>query len=407
MGLRTAALAALLSLPLPAAAQFVLSQDPRVELTGYVQALSGARRPPGALGNEWAGLHGGVVRLAWTGGFGDDVVVEVHQRLLSQVGSGVGVGGAGLGVSVVPERSFDLSTTLVEGEDTRIWHDLDRLSVTVYTGWADVTAGRQAITWGTAALFPVADLWGRFSPFEVDTQQKPGVDAVRALAYPAEGVELDLVVADAGSDEGVSAAGHVVLTRGWGDLRAGAGKFWDEAILLAGVTRVLEATTLRVEAALPYHLDRDRWEDPRITLGVDRPGVRWSWSGELHLNGLGAGEPEGYLEILQGEALARGESYLLGRLYAGGLVSWNPDEDGRARLSIAALGNLDDGSASLTPSASYDVGQSARLTLGGLFTVGDEPGLLQPPGGGQPVLRLRSEFGSYGRMAYLVLAVFF
>lgn len=397
----------------PASAQIQVLERPwgGVDLTGYVQTFTGAWRPPDAFAasgtDPWSGIHAAVARLAWTARFGERVVVEIHNRFQGEVGSTAGPGTAGIGITVVPERSVDLESVLLDGEDVRLRHDLDRLAVTVYTPVADLTVGRQAVTWGSAMLFPVADLWGRFSPFELDTQQKPGVDAVRALAYPGDGVEVDLVVADAGRDEGVSAAGHATFSRGWGDAMVGAGKFWDEVVLLAGVTRVLETTNLRLEGALPWSLDQDRRLDPRLTVGVDRIGVRWTLSAEVHWNGLGTGDPDRYLEVLQGDPLARGESYLLGRAYAGGLAVWSPDAEGRLRVALAVLANVEDPSASFSPSASYDLGQAGRITLGGLVPAGEEPELVVQPGMPVPAPRLRSEFGSYGRLGYLQLALYF
>lgn len=403
------ALVVVVGCPGPVRAQFVLADVPGLELemTGYVQSVSGAVRGPGALGGEWEGIHGAAARLAWTARLGESIVVEVHDRFLMRVGAGSELGAAGLGVSVVPERSFDLSGEILSGDDYRFWHDLDRLAATVYTRVADVTVGRQAVSWGSATIFPVADLWGRFSPFELDTQQKPGVDAVRALAYPLEGMELDLVVADAGKDAGASAAAHLTLTREWGDLAFGGGKFWDEAILLGGVTWVRETTNLRVEGALPWATDGGRPLDPRVTLGVDRLGVRWTWSAEAHFNGLGAGDADGYLSVLGGAPLARGESYLLGRRYLGGAVAWSPGEEGRLRIALSVLGNMDDGSATVFPAASYDLGQAGRITLGGLVGAGEEPAINDLAGAPFPVIELRSEFGSYGRMGYLQMALYF
>ena len=91
----------------------------------------------------------------------------------------------GFGVSVIPGRRWDLSSVFVDQERLRVWHDIDRLSLTWYTDFADITVGRQAITWGISNVYPVADLWAQFSPFELDTEEKPGVDAVRILSYPA------------------------------------------------------------------------------------------------------------------------------------------------------------------------------------------------------------------------------
>ena len=151
-------------------------------------------------------FNGSVVRLKWRLEMEDVFLVSVHNRFqarLTSASSGASV--PGLGVSVVPDRTVDLTTTIVDDEHVDIWHDLDRASLTLYLHVADITVGRQAITWGISSLFPIADLWAQFSPFELDTEEKPGVDAVRALAYPAGNVELDAVVADCGSRRNLSA----------------------------------------------------------------------------------------------------------------------------------------------------------------------------------------------------------
>ncbi len=110
----------------------------------------------------------------------------------------------GFGVSVIPGRRWDLSSVFVDQERLRVWHDVDRLSLTWYNDVADVTVGRQAITWGISNVYPVADLWAQFSPFELDTEEKPGIDAVRVLSYPGQRLELDAVVADRGSVQRLS-----------------------------------------------------------------------------------------------------------------------------------------------------------------------------------------------------------
>jgi hypothetical protein len=381
-------------------------EEARLELTGYVQTVSGAVRASGELDEGWAGFHGAVGRLAWTATLGDALFVEVHNRFLLSVGAGAGSGAAGLGVTATPGRTVDLTTELLRGEDLLLLHDLDRLAATVYTGPVDLTVGRQAITWGTASIFPVLDLWGRFSPFELDTQQKPGVDAVRGLLYPGAGRELDLVVADGGEGETVSAAGQLTQTLSWGDVAVGAGKFWEQAMVLGGVTWSRATTNLRLEAALPWSLEDDELLDPRITLGIDGLGIRWSWSAEYHLNGIGTDEVSEYLEVFSAEAFARGESYLVGRHYLGGLVSWSPDAENRLRLTAALQANLGDGSTVWFPSASYDLGQTSRIILGGLVGVGASPLVTEGPGDLQ-IPEPRSEFGSYGRQGYLQVAVFF
>ncbi len=375
-----------------------------LELGGYVRTLSGIYRLgydlPGR--DRTSGFNAEVVRLKWTLRFGPSAILEVHDRIQAQVSSsasGFGESLAGLGVSVVPGRSLDLATTLVKEDRLRVWHDVDRLSLTVYTGAGDVTVGRQAITWGISNLFPVADLWAQFSPFELDTEEKPGIDAVRVLSYPAQGWEVDAVVADRGSSRELSAGIRATRTLAWADLYGAAGKFWNEAMVMGGVSAPLGSWKLRGEGVLPYDLDGEDIKLPRVTLGVDRLGGETMLSGEYHFNGIGAGEAARYGEVLQDPRFARGESYYLGRHYLGGLAAWTPGND-RLSLSVTALANLGDPSAALTPLLTYDLGQETRVSAGAMVTFGTSP----IPG---PVPAFRSEYGTYGKLFFTRISVYF
>ena len=139
----------------------------------------------------------------------------------------------GLGVSAVPARR-DLEIVVLDRERSRVGHDVDRLSVTVYAGPVDVILGRQAVTWGWAALFPVADLWSRFGPYELETEEKPGLDAARVLTYPGGRFELDFVAADRGATRDASAGAPLSGSFAAGDAYVAAGKFWREFLLMGG-----------------------------------------------------------------------------------------------------------------------------------------------------------------------------
>lgn len=379
-----------------------------LDLSGYVRSLTAVHEAswdvPGQ--DRTSAFNGEVLRLRWNARWGDALALEVHDRIQARVSTqpaSLGESVAGFGVSVVPGRAVDLESPLVRDDEGRldVRHDVDRLAVTVYTDAADVTLGRQAITWGVATLFPVADLWSRFSPFELDTEEKPGIDAARVLAYPGEGLELDVVAAARGRTEDWSAGARLTATLPSGDLYGAVGKFWDEVVAMAGATWLGDRNRLRLEAAVPWDLEADELDLPRVTLGWDRPGVRWSVGAEYHFNGIGATEPEAYVEVLQGERFARGESYFLGRHYLGGLATWTADDEERLRLTGTALVNLGDGSASLTPLAVYDLGQSARVSLGALVTLGEVPDT------SQPIPILRSEYGAYGDLWFTRLSVYF
>ena len=280
-----------------------------------------------------------------------------------------------------------------------MWHDVDRLSLTVYTGAGDLTLGRQAVTWGVSNLFPVADLWTQFSPFELDTEEKPGIDAVRFLSYPTGGLELDAVLADRGAVEDLSVGVRASMSLPGSDLYLAGGKFWNEAMVLGGVAAPVGSWKLRAEGVLPYDLDDDELDLPRATLGVDRMGGELMLSGEYHFNGIGAAEVEGYGEAIRDPRYARGESYFLGRHYFGAFGAWTPGND-RLSLGLSAMVSLVDGSTVLSPSLTYDFGQETRLSLGGFLSSGAPPVL-------EPVPEIESEYGLYGDLLYTTVYIFF
>ncbi len=395
----------------PATAQWVLAEagDTRLELSGYVRAFTGIHDrgfglPEGVTRDlapsRASGFHSQVGRAKWQL-LGDGWRFDLHDRVQLRVPGGGDEPVIGLGVSAIPERFVDLETDLVRSPSVRAWHDVDRLSLTVYSGVADVTVGRQAITWGVSSIFPVADLWARFSPFELDTEEKPGIDAIRALFYPAPGLEMDAVIADRGSVDDLSIGLRGTYTTPSADVWVGAGKLWREAMLMGGVSFMLDQTRLRGELVLPWELDGDALQDPRATLGVDWLHGTFAVTGEYHFNGIGAPDPDAYPAVLGDPRFARGETYHLGRHYLGGVASWSPDEENRASLALSALANLQDGSLALTPVLGYDLGQATRLSLGGLVSVGNTPDF----SGIQP--RVRSEFGTYGDLLFTRISVYF
>jgi hypothetical protein len=393
--------------PQAASGQFTLldRENATLKLGGYVRSLTQLSDPgydiPGVDTRE-TGIHAEVIRLKWSLDLGESMLLEIHNRFQGQISSsdaGIGNSAVGFGVSVVPGRRWDLSSTLVDEERLRVWHDVDRLSLTWYTDLADVTAGRQAITWGNSNLYPIADLWSQFSPFELDTEEKPGIDAVRLLHYPSGALEIDAVVADRGSSRNLSAGIRGSLSLAWADLYVGGGKFWREAMGLAGISAPVGSYKIRGEAALPYHLDDHGFKLLRATIGLDWLGGETVLSAEYNFNGIGATDAADYEQVLADPRLARGETYFLGRHNLGGLVTWTPGND---RLSLTATGllNLQDPSGALVPNLTYDFGQETRVSAGALVSFGNTPVFAPDP-------ELRSEFGAYGDFMFLMLSVYF
>ena len=375
-----------------------------LDLGGYVRSLTGFQdlgyNP--VVTDRRVAFNGQVIRLKWLVDVGGWLRLNVHNRLQSQYSSSNGAGGRdvlGFGVSAVPGRSIDLETTLVDEDHLRVWHDLDRLAVTIYSDVVDVTIGRQAITWGISNLFPIADLWAQFSPFELDTEEKPGLDAVRALMYPAESVELDAVLADRGSSRDLSAGIRATIALPVADVYVGAGKFWRELMGLAGASFVIDKWKVRGEIIVPWEIDDEDVRRIRTTIGADWVSSSVLFSLEYHHNGLGSNQSEQYARLLLTAEYARGETYYLGRHMLGALASYRPSD--RLTLSASSLVNMGDPSVALTPNATYDFGQNTRVSVGGLFSLGTTPQFLGP------VPQLESEFGTYGDFAYTQVSVYF
>jgi hypothetical protein len=395
----------ILAFPATAAAQISLYEGDttRFDLSGYVQSVTGVQHlsydTPEVV-PDTIGLNAEVIRLEWSGQLGDDVHVEVHNRLFGQVTSqqeALGTGLVGLGASVQPDRTVDLSTDLLAEPGLVINHDVDRAAVTVYTDAADITLGRQAITWGRSTLFPVADLWTKFSPFELDQTQKRGADAARVLVYPDYSTELDFVVADRGSLEDLSGGVRVGRSFDWGDGFVAAGKFWNQISAMAGVSATFGSYRARAEVVEPYHLDDGEFKLPRAVLGADYISSDLQLALEYHFNGAGQPGSDDYLSQLQSEVFARGESYFLGRHYVGGLVSYALGE--RSNLALSAIANVVDPSVIVSPSFRYVLSDEADLNVGAFQGYGEAPEFA-------PFPQVRSEYGTYGGFAYTQVRVF-
>lgn len=397
----------------PAAAQTTIAEGDAVTLLldGYVRTITilhdrgfdlptfpGMAPPP-----RQTGSHGQVLRLKWRLE-GDRWRLEVHDRVQIRVASESAGGQAlGFGVGAEPARLVDLRTDFMDRDRLRAWHDVDRLALSVQTGPVDLTLGRQAITWGTSTLFPVADLWATFGPFEQDTEEKPGIDAARALFYPASGVEMDVVMAHRGDLDDLSAGIRATVSRPRADLWVGTGKFWRQIMAMGGVTVLRDRSRWRAEGVLPWDMDGQSFQRPRITLGADWLGGTRSLGLEYHYNGIGRSDPNRYLDAAADPRVQRGETYYLGRHYLGAAASWSPDEENRLHLTLSTLVNAGDRSAALAPNASYDIGQAARLSIGALASLGPPPDLEAVP----PFLRPRTEFRLYGNALFTMLSIYF
>jgi len=342
------------------------------------------------------GTTANVTRGEWRADLGRRVTVDLHQRVFfrstTASSAGLGTSGFGVGVTEPPPRNVDLSTAFVDDDDLTIEHDIDRLALRIWADRFDLVLGRQAITWGTSQVFPVADVWTAYSPLELDNTEKRGVDAARATV-PLGRSELDVVVADRGDAEDLSGGVRYVMYLDRSDAWMGAAKLWDELAVMGGFSRDLSTWTLRGDVVWPvWSLDRDEVLWPRAALGVDwlSPDVILSF--EVHANGEGAGPDDGYIaHATTDPQLQRGEVSFLGRYYAAAIGSFELTE--LVRFTVSGFANLQDPSGAIAPSLVYQVGEATDLSIGAFSPIGEAPNLT-------PVPSLPSEFGAGSHMLY-------
>jgi len=371
-----------------------LEEEPgSLELAGYARFVAGPlirpAFPPDA--PDVVGLDGQLLRLKWKANLSEAVTLDLHQeltwQLTSQAGlAGGGAVGIGLGASREPNRTLKTRLDLIDEPGASLTHDLDRFSVTWFGDSFEMTAGRQGITWGDSGIFPVADLWTTFSPFELDTTHKPGIDAVRFLYFPSGGGELDFVVADRGSVEDLSGGVRYARSVGEVDVYGAVAKQWMQVMAMAGASWALETVRLRAEVNEPYDLNETAFDLPRGTAGAEwYAGPDWRLVGEYHFSGEGAARAGDYLEVASRDVAQRGEIYLLGRHYAGASVQFSGLTD--VQMGVSALSNLRDPSLLVAPTFRYRPGQNISLGVGGYAGFGE--GLREEAQVPTP----RSEFG--------------
>ncbi len=100
--------------------------------------------------------------------------------------------------SILPVTSAPVDTSLFrikngryyfvedyKGDNRTNWyHEIDRLSAKYEYGNYSTVVGRQAITWGSGRFWQPTDVFGAFSPLELNREYKPGIDAIKFNFFP-------------------------------------------------------------------------------------------------------------------------------------------------------------------------------------------------------------------------------
>ena len=310
---------------------------------------------------------------------------------------------------------LSLSWSAVDHSRYQLENRVDWLYLRGTFGDVSVTVGRQPVTIGRGHIWTPEDLLAPFSPLQLNTEYKPGVDAARLDWTIADGTTLMLVGAlgklEPKSDFEVGQDGSAALSRvetAIHELRVGALGGWVRGDAVGGVDLFLDlggGTDLHGSATVSYVPDAERRRYGRSAFERAVFGTtsqlhkKLLVTAEAYVNGSGAAKPEHYLEEMASPRFAVGEEYDVGQLYAGVAADWEIHPLLHALGS--AIVNLRDPSAIFAPELDFDVVENALLVAGAFIPVGKAPRY------GPTSITPESEFGLYPQMIHLDAKLYF
>lgn len=285
---------------------------------------------------------------------------------------------------------------------------VDRLSAAWSGTGVDLVLGRQAIGFGRIVVYSPLDIVAPFPPEALDTDVRPGVDALRATAHYGLDGQLGAVAVFGDRPR------HNTYLLTWADNRAGldllalAGTLRERPMAGFGLAGSLGTIGIKGEAALYRgarvgESDGDRRE--QFAIAALESWYRFAGGvtllGEYLYNGPGSDDPADYPAVARSAPLAEGVTALLGRHYL--IVAPGCEPHPLVTLNGLLIWNLRDDSWLLRPTVTFNLADNLSLELFWSLTAGPAA---QPAAAPLPP-RPRSEFGSRGGSGGCFLKWFF
>ena len=346
---------------------------------------------------------------------------EVHtvQNLALTTFANTAAGSANLlGASAeVPYRLAGARRDWGDGGDFRASAHLDRAHLRIAFESADVTVGRQAITFGKAWFWNPLDVFLPFGSTQFDRDYKPGVDAVRADLPLGDFSGATLVGVPGRAPSGAAPAGGdawyrtALVARAYGNARgwdaaAQGGKILGGYQLGGAASGELGGLELRGEAAWFAAQDgtgaggsggSEIGSHLSAVAGAGRgfAGRGLQLQAEYFYNGAARGGLKDRFALVAEGRLRHAGRHLLGALASGRI---HPLVSG----SLAGLLGIGDGSWLAQPGLVWSAADEVEVVAGAVIARGR-----RPVGGTAEDLRFRSEFGTYPDFYYLETKLYF
>jgi hypothetical protein len=338
----------------------------------------------------------------------------LHQSLTSVSRSHSSLGAFAFGRGGTPPRWFPLRHVFGETPTLSLQTETDWAYAAFIDGPVTYTIGRQPVTLGRGRIWRPWDLVSTFTLTEVDTEYKPGVDAVRVDVSPSSSVTIT-AIGSAGelerdsdfetSPRGSTALGRVSFGFDGGEMALLGGRVRQDDVLGWSALWALPSFDLYGElSATWFHHDSlsspavagRQVAVPRGLLGATvKPSSKLTVVPEVYYDGFGAQRKEQYYAVALSERVAVGEQLVLGQLYGG--VALDFEAHPLVHITGLAIDNLVDGSALLSAGVTYDAAANTRLKAGGYVPVGPKPD--------PKTLAPRSEFGMFPYFGFAELEV--
>ncbi|MDQ1354171.1 MAG: hypothetical protein QG657_4480 [Acidobacteriota bacterium] len=300
-----------------------------------------------------------------------------------------------------------------------IFHNLDRLLLTIKTRVADIFIGRQAIAWGSGHVFNPTDVVAPYAFNELDKEERQGVDAVRVRVPLGRMDELDMGYIFGKHFQSQYSAVYIrgktyILKT---DISGLVMRFRKNLLFGVDLTRSIGGAGAWFEAAyvLPYRFAGDdelalidkkyRENYLRTSIGMD-----YNFSGrcygyfEYHYNSAGMRKPADYTEVFRTVAFQEGAVYLMGKHYLDLGVTYQVTP--LIPFSGLVIVNFTDGSLIFSPNLEYNIAENIYLSFGAYLGIGKGPWLVDISPNTK-ITRYYSEFGAYPAMVYTSFRVYF
>lgn len=95
----------------------------------------------------------------------------------------------------------DLTTNIFDGHSFFLNTTIDRAKIDLTFSNLNVTLGRQRINWGQTFVWNPNDIFNSYSYFDIDYEEKPGSDAIRAQYYIGSISSIELVAKTDSTEE--------------------------------------------------------------------------------------------------------------------------------------------------------------------------------------------------------------